>query len=170
MNKRNYALKLLTNVGLLACKPAVTPMDNLVKLSSIGSVPITDVHAYRTLIGKLMYLTNTYPDITFSIQQLSQFLDKPRIAHYNAAIRIFKYIKGVPSLGLFFSSSSFAYLKAFCDSDWGTCSDSRQLVIRFNAYLEKSFISWKSKKQGAISKSSCEVEYRAMTTVTCEIQ
>jgi len=58
-------------------------MDNLVKLSSTGSVPFTDVHAYRRLIGRLMYLTNTRPDITFSVQQLSQFLDKPTIAHYN---------------------------------------------------------------------------------------
>jgi len=65
MNQRKYALKLLTDAGLLACKPAVTPMDNLVKLSSTGSVPFTNVHAYRRLIGRLMYLTNTRPDITF---------------------------------------------------------------------------------------------------------
>jgi len=93
-------------------------MDNLVKLSSTGSVPFSDVHAYKILIGRLMYLTNTRPDITFSIHQLSQFLDKPTIAHYNAAIRILKYIKEAPSLGLFFSSSSSIHLKAFCDSDW----------------------------------------------------
>jgi len=93
INQRKYALKLLTNAGLLACKTAVTPMDNLVKLSSTGSVPFTDVHAYRRLIGRLMYLTNTRPDITLSVQQLSQFLDEPTIAHYNAAIKILKYIK-----------------------------------------------------------------------------
>jgi len=110
---------LLTDAGLLACKPAVTPMDNLVKLSFTGSVSFTDVHAYRRLIGRLMYLINTRPDITFSVQQISQFLDKPRIAHYNATIRILKYIKGAPSLGLFFSFNSSANLKAFCDSDWG---------------------------------------------------
>jgi len=79
-----------------------------------------------------MYLTNTWPNITFSVQQLSQFLDKPTIAHYNASIRILKYIKGASSLGLFFYSSIFANLKAFCDSDWGTCSDSRQSVTDFS--------------------------------------
>jgi len=166
-----YALELLTDAGLLACKPAVTPMDNLIKLSSTRSVPFTDVHAYRRLIGRLMYLTNTRPDITCSVQQLSQFLDKPTIAHYNAAIRILKDIKGALSLGLFFSSSSSAHLKAFCVSDWGTCSDSRQSMTGgFNVYLRNSLISWKSKKQGTISKSSCEAEYRAMATVTFEIQ
>jgi len=117
MNQRKYALELLTDAGLLACKPAVTPMDNLVKLSSIGSVSFTDVHVYRRLIGRLMYLTNTRPDITFSVQQLSKFLDKPTIAHYNAAIIILKYIKGALSLGLFFSSNSSVHLKAFCDND-----------------------------------------------------
>jgi len=88
-------------------------MDNFVKLSFTGSVSFTDVYAYRMMIGRLMYLTNTLPDITFSFQELSQFLNKPTIAYYNAAIRILKYIKGAPSLGLFFSSSSSAHLKAF---------------------------------------------------------
>jgi len=101
-------------------------MDNLVKLSSIESnVSFTNVHAYRT----------------FYVQQLSQFLDKPTIVHYNATIRILKYIKGALSLGLFFSSSSSAYLKAFRDSDWGTYSDSRQSVTDFNVYLDNSLIS-----------------------------
>ena len=81
MNQRKYALELLTDAGLLACKPAITPMDNLVKLSATGSVPFTDVHAYRSLIGRLKYLTNTRPNITFSVQQLSQFLDKLSLIH-----------------------------------------------------------------------------------------
>ncbi|XP_068483218.1 secreted RxLR effector protein 161-like [Phaseolus vulgaris] len=125
-----------------------------------ASIPFTDIQVYRRLIGRLMYLTNTRPDITFFVQQLSQFLAKPTIVHYNAAIRILIYIKGAQSLGLFFSSTTFVHLKAFCDSDWGTCSDSIQSVTGFSVYLGNSDISWKSKKQGTISKSSCEVEYR----------
>jgi len=105
-----------------------------------------DVHAYRRLIGRLMYLTNTRRDITFFVYQLSQFLDKPTIAHYNATIRILKYIKRPPSLGLFFSSNSSAHLKAFCDSDWDTCSDLRQSVTNFSVYLGNFLILWKSKK------------------------
>jgi len=151
-----YVLELLTDARLLACKPAVTSMDNLVKLSSIGSVPFIDVHAYRRLIIRLMYLTNIRPDITFSVQQLSQFLDKPIIAHYNAVIRILKYIKEASSLGLF-SHPAVLHI-------------SRQFVTGFSVYIGNSRISWKSKKQGTISKSSCEAEYRAMATVTCEIQ
>ena len=86
-------------------------------------------------------------------------------------IRILIYIKGALSLGLFFSFTTSVHLKAFCDSDWGPYSDSRQSVIGFSVYLGNSLTSWKSKKQGTVSKSSCEVEYRAMVaTVTCEIQ
>jgi len=81
MNQRKYALKLLTDAGFLACKPTITPIDNLVKLSFTGSVSFTDFHAYRSLIGRLMYLTNTQLDILFFVHQLSQFLDKPTIAH-----------------------------------------------------------------------------------------
>ena len=117
-----------------------------------------------------MYLINTRPDITFFVQQLSLFLAKLTNVHCNAVIRILRYIKGAPSLGLFFSSNTSVHLKAFCDSDWGTCSDSRQSVIGFRVYLGNSLISWKSNKQGTISKSSCEAEYRTMAIVTCEIQ
>jgi len=69
------------------------------------------------------------------VQQLSQFLVKPTIAHYNAAIRILRYIKGAQSLGLFFSSTTSIHLKALYDSDWGTCSDLRQSVTGFSVYL-----------------------------------
>ena len=169
VNQRKYALEFLTDAGLLACKPAPTPIDNHEKFSSTTSVPFTDIQAYRRVIGRLMYLINTRLDITFYVQQLSQFLAMLTIAHYTAAI-IFRYIKGAPSLGLFFSSNTYAHVKAFCDSDWGTYSESRQSVTGFNVYLGNSLISRKSKKQGTISKSSCEAEYRAMATVTCEIQ
>ncbi|XP_068472360.1 uncharacterized mitochondrial protein AtMg00810-like [Phaseolus vulgaris] len=141
VNQMKYALELLTDTSLLACKPASTPIDNHEKISSSGGIPFIDIQAYRRLIGRLMYLTNTRPDITFSVQQLSQFLVKPTISHYTTTIRILRYIKGAPSLGFFFSSNTFAHLKAFCHSDWDTRSDSRQSVTGFSVYLGNSLIS-----------------------------
>ena len=169
VNQRKYALELLTNAGLLAYKPTPTPIDNHEKFSSTGSVPFTDIQAYRRLIGRLMYLTNTRPDITFYVQQLSQFLAKPTISHYNAAIRILRYIKGAPSL-LFFSSTTSVHLKAFRDSDWGTCSDSRQLVIGFSVCI-LGILSYLGNQR---NKEQCQrvlvkLNTGAMATVTCEI-
>jgi len=113
-----------------------------------------------------MNLTNTQPDTTFFVQH-PQFLDRPTIYHYNTPIRILIYIKGAPSLGLFSNTST--YLKSFCDSDYGTYSYSKQSVTGFSVYLENSLIFWTSKKQGTISKCSCEAEYKGMATITCEI-
>jgi len=129
INQKKYVLKLLIDAGHLAYKPPITPFDNLVKLPSTGNVSFTNVQAYRRLIRRLIYLTNIRLNITFYVQQLSKFLDKPTIAHYNETFRILRYIKGAPNLGLFFSFSTSAHLKAFCDSEGDTCSDSRQLVI-----------------------------------------
>jgi len=70
-----------------------------------------------------------------------------QIAHHNAAIKIFKYIKGAPSLGLFFSSNSSTHLIAFCDNDWGTCSNSRQSVTDFSVHLGNSLGNQRSKEQ-----------------------
>jgi len=114
MNQRKYAIELLIDASLLAYNPTVTPIDNLVKLSFTQSVSFKNIQAYRRLIKKLMYLTNTQPNIIFYVQQFSQFLDKPTIAYYNATIRILRYIKGAPSHAIFFSSNSSTHLKAFC--------------------------------------------------------
>jgi len=82
MNQRKYALELLTYASLLVCKPASTPIDIHTKLSLTRSVTFTDVQAYRKLIGRLVYLTNTRPDITFFVQQIFQFFSNPATAHY----------------------------------------------------------------------------------------
>jgi len=135
VNQRKYALELLTDAGLLAYKPALTPINNHEKFFSTGSVPFTDIQAYKRFLFRI------FTDITFYVQQLSQFLAKLTIAQYTATIRILRYIKGAPSLGLFFSSNTSAHLKAFCDSDWGTYSDSRQSITGFSVYLGNSLIS-----------------------------
>ncbi|XP_019200053.1 PREDICTED: uncharacterized protein LOC109193654 [Ipomoea nil] len=116
-------------------------------------------------------LTITRPDISFATQQLSQFLDKPTHLHLQADERVLRYIKAAPGQGLFFPSSSDLQLKAFSDSDyWGACIDTRKSVTGLCTFLGNALISWKSKKQPTISKSSSEAEHRALAATTCEIQ
>ena len=168
--QRKYALELVSDAGLLGCKPSNTPMANSIRLSKEGGEPLSDASAYRRLIGRLIYLTTTRPDLSFAVNQLSQFLSSPTTLHHQAATRILRYIKGTPGLGLFFSAQSDLRLRAYCDADWATCVDTRRSVTGFCVYLGDSLISWHSKKQHTVSRSSCEAEYRSIAVTTCELQ
>ena len=145
-------------------------MEANVSLSKDTGPPVDDATSYRSLIGKLLYITITRPDITFAVNRLSQFLQDPRQPHMKATIRILQYLKGTPGQELFFSSSIPQFqLHAFTDADWGTCPDTRRSITGYCIFLGNSLISWKSKKQTTVSKSSAEAEYRSLANTTCEI-
>ncbi|RVW26427.1 Retrovirus-related Pol polyprotein from transposon RE1 [Vitis vinifera] len=164
-----YALELLSDTRHLGCKLATIPMDPNLKLSQDDGDLIEDPTSYRRLIGKLLYLNITRPDLSYYVNCLNQFLAAPRKPHLQAVFCILQYIKRTPSQVLFFSSNSKVQLKAFTDSDWASCPDTRCSVYGFCVFLGTSLISWKSKKQPIVSCSSAEAEYRSMANTTCEI-
>ncbi|XP_061338805.1 uncharacterized mitochondrial protein AtMg00810-like [Gastrolobium bilobum] len=170
LNQRKYALELLSDTGLLAAKPAFTPIDAASKLSRSTGAPLPDASSYRRLIGRLLYLTTTRPDIAFSVQQLSQFVSAPTDTHLLAAPRVLQYIKRSPSAGLFFPSTSSLTLSGYSDSDWACCPDTRRSITSHCIFLGSTLVSRKSKKQTTVSRSSCEAEYRALASLTCELQ
>ena len=122
---------------MLGCKPHSTPMDYSVKLqkSSGNPLPNESSSSYRRLIGKLIYLTNTRPDIAYAVQQLSQYMSAPTTAHLQAAFRVLRYLKGTPGSGLFFAATGTPQLRAFSVSDWAGCKDSRKSTTGFLVYL-----------------------------------
>ncbi|XP_017428762.1 uncharacterized mitochondrial protein AtMg00240-like [Vigna angularis] len=130
---------------MLAIAPVSTPMNFSTKVSSEGQ-PLADPTAFRRLIERLIYLTNTRPDITYVVHRLSQYVASPTQTHHQAAFRILRYIKNTPGQGLFLNTTSPLTLKAYNDSDWTGYPDSRKSTTCYIVYLDDSSISWKSKK------------------------
>ena len=172
LSQWKYILDLLKDSGMLGCAPAPTPMFHNTKLSTTKGILLGDAKSttYRRLIGRLIYLTNTRPDISFSINHLIQFVSHPTNEHHQAAMRILCYLKQTPGTGIFLHSKSPIQLKAYSDSNWVTCPETRKSITGFSIYLGESLISWKSKKQQTISRSSSEAEYYALAATTCELQ
>ncbi|XP_019228046.1 PREDICTED: uncharacterized protein LOC109209264 [Nicotiana attenuata] len=154
MSQRKYALDILQDSGLLGARPDKFPIEQNLKLTPTNGELLNDPTKYRRLVGKLIYLTVTRHVRVYSIRTLSQYMHKPRKPHRDAARRILKYIKSTPGQDMLFPSCNNLTLKAFCDS----C-----------CFLGNSLISWKSKKQSNVSRSSAEAEYRAMANTCLEL-
>ncbi|KAL3745639.1 hypothetical protein ACJRO7_014715 [Eucalyptus globulus] len=179
LSQRKFVLEIVSEAGLSGYKPAVIPIEQNVKLttheydldipSSNKDPLLKDPSGYQRLVGKLIYLTMTRPDICYAVQILSQFMHMPKESHMNAALKVVRYLKGCPGLGIFLSRECDMGMTAFCDTDYATCPMTRRSITGFCIKLGKSLISWKTKKQSTVSLSSAESEYRAMAKTTCEI-
>lgn len=160
LNQRKYALELISEAGLTACKPSTVPIDPKHKLALSTAAPLADPTPYRRLVGQLLYLTVTRPDISYATHILSQFLQQPTQEHLQAAHKILRYLKQAPSQGLFYPADQPLSLTAYCDADWGSCPVTRRSITGYAILLGSSLVSWKAKKQEVISRSSAEEEYR----------
>ncbi|KAG5253229.1 RmlC cupins superfamily protein [Salix suchowensis] len=167
--QRKYTLDLLKETGMASSKPVAFPIPQNHRLSSDCGDPLQDPRQYRRLIGRLIYLTISHPDITYGVQLLSQFMQKPCQPHLDAAYHVLRYLKSSPGQGLFFPSQNDLQIKAYCDADWASCPMTRRSITGFYIFLGTAPISWKSKKQPTVSRSSAESEYRSMAATTSEL-
>lgn len=124
----------------------VTPLPINLKLSAQDSEDYEDPSKYRCLVGKLNFLTHTRPDLAYTVQHLSQFLQAPKVTHFKALNHVLRYTSSTDGQGILLKASEQLTLQAYSDSDWGACLDTRRSISGYVLLLGNSPISWKSKK------------------------
>jgi len=163
LSQRKFTTDLLKDSGLHNSRPACTPLPLNCKLDPNQGDLLSDPTYYRAMVGKINFLTHTRPDLSFTAQTLSQFMQNPRTSHLQALHHTMRYIQGTIGQGIILKATDQLFIKAYTDSDWAACPFSRRSVTGYLIHLGSAPISWKSKKQCTVSKSSSEAEYRAMS-------
>lgn len=138
-------------------------------LHELNSPLLSDVISYRHLIGHLIYLTITRPDLAYPVHVLAQYMTAPRSVHWHAALKLVRYLHTTSIQGLLYSAHTNPVVIAYCDVDWGSYPLTRQSLTRYCLTLGGTLVSWQCKKQHTVSRSSAEAEYRSMADVCCEI-
>ncbi|PRQ17952.1 putative RNA-directed DNA polymerase [Rosa chinensis] len=162
--QRKYALEILEDTGFLGAKPSHFPVEQGLSLTQADGSLLSDPSQYHRLVGLFIYLIITRPDLVYAVHILSQFMDKPRQPHLEVTHKVLRYIKQMLGQGILLPSTGSLELKAFCDADWARCRDMRRKCV----LLGNAPISWKTKKQSTVTRSSAEAEYLSMATVCCE--
>jgi Reverse transcriptase (RNA-dependent DNA polymerase) len=167
--------RIISQFNMSEAFPISTPIEPGLRLSRSMSPATPEEKAtvadlpYRSLVGSLMYIAiGTRPDISFAVQQLTQFLDCFGIAHWNAAKRVVRYLKGTRDIRLSLGGSSVEALRGFSDSDYANCPDTRRSISGYCFSLGSGLISWSCRKQKTVSTSSCESEYVAASEASKE--
>ncbi|XP_019160871.1 PREDICTED: uncharacterized protein LOC109157417 [Ipomoea nil] len=154
---------------MLACKPASTPVEVSHQLTPNTGKLLADPSTYRRLVSRLLYFTVTWPDITYVVNLLSQFTSAPCDMHWQAALRVVRYLKRSPDLGILLSTHCSLKFHAYCDANCASCPTTRRSTTGYCTFLGTNPLSWRTKKQRTVSRSSAEAEYRVMTNAASEI-
>uniref|UniRef100_A0A803NF93 Reverse transcriptase Ty1/copia-type domain-containing protein n=1 Tax=Cannabis sativa TaxID=3483 RepID=A0A803NF93_CANSA len=169
LTQQKYTRDLLARTQLLDSKPQSTPMCSTTKLSATSGIPMDSPTHYRSIIGALQYLTMSRPDIAFSVNKLSQYMQAPTSEHWGACKRLLRYLAGSIRHGLMFKPSNRLDIQGYTDADWAGCFDDRKSTSGYCIFFGGNLISWCSKKQTVVARLSTESEYRALALATAEI-
>lgn len=164
-----YTLDLLKDTGMIGCKPAATPVEPNSKLGLEENSAPVERGRYQRLVGRLIYLSHTRPDIAFTVSLVSQFMHAPKEAHLVAVNRILQYLKSTPGKGLYFEKGEKRNVEAFVDADWAGNIMDRKSTTGYCTKVWGNLITWRSKKQTVVARSSAEAEFRALAHAVCEL-
>ncbi|KAJ9561595.1 hypothetical protein OSB04_006755 [Centaurea solstitialis] len=165
INQSKYIKDMLKKFNMTDCSPIKTPMPTGNLLGPDLAGKSVDQKIYRSMIGSLLYLTATRPDIMYATCFCARFQANPKESHLAAVKRILRYLKGTPELGLWYPKDSSFELISFTDSDSGGCKLDRKSTSGSCQFLGDKLVSWTSKKQNCVSTSTAEAEYVA--TASC---
>ncbi|KAL5566072.1 hypothetical protein UlMin_029236 [Ulmus minor] len=169
LTQSKYIEDLLEKTAMLNTKPCPMPAAVGKPLVALGGEPMKNQRLYKSIIGSLQYVTHTRPDLAFVINKLSQFLQSPTMIHWNAVKRVLRYLKGTRNMGLHIKHCDELNLSGYSDADWACSPDDKKSTAGYLVYFGDTLVSWCSKKQRVVSRSSTESEYRALAHISCEI-
>ncbi|CAL2240277.1 unnamed protein product [Prunus armeniaca] len=169
LSQRKYVLDLLNETGMLGCKPADTPIVHNHNLEILPDQVPTNKDRYQRLVGRLIYLSHTRPDIAYDVSVVSQFMHSPSEVHMEAVMRILQYLKSAPGKGLMLSKHGHLEIEGFTDADWAGNRTDRRSTLGYFTFVGGNLVTWRSKKQKVCSLSSAEAKYRSMIHGVCEM-
>ncbi|KAG8490330.1 hypothetical protein CXB51_015871 [Gossypium anomalum] len=169
LSQKKYILDLIQRASMAKSKPSPIPMVTSCKLSAHEGTPIEDERLFRSVVGALQYVVITRPDIAFSVNKACQFMHRLLDTHYKAVKRILRYLQGTLDFGLCFTRTSKLLLEGYSDASWASDVDDRRSTSGFCVFLGGNPISWSSRKQSVVSRSTAEAEYRSLAQVTAEM-
>ncbi|KAJ9560140.1 hypothetical protein OSB04_005300 [Centaurea solstitialis] len=164
-----YAKNVLLKAGMEDCNPSQFPMEHKEELTKDEEGVLVDPTQYRSIIGGLRYLTHTRPDISYAVGIVSRFMERPTLKHMQAVKRILRYVRGTVDYGLIYVQEHKGdAIIGFSDSNHARDAEDRRSTGGMAFYLNENLITWGSKKQQCVALSSCEAEFMAATTATCQ--
>ncbi|KAL4564910.1 hypothetical protein LXL04_028986 [Taraxacum kok-saghyz] len=169
INQEAFTKKLLTKFGMTSGSKAKVPMAFGTKLKPSLDEPAADQTLYRGMIGSLLYLTSSRPDIMFAVCYCARYQSNPRTSHMTAVKNIFRYLQNTTSLGIWYPANTGFFVQAYTDSDLGGCNLDLKSTSGGCQFLDRKLVSWQSRKQTCVSLSTAEAEYIAAATCTSQV-
>ena len=168
LSQHKYVRDLLANTSMSGAKDVSTPLSTTQSLQLIDGTAAVDSSEFRRIIGRLQYLSLTRPDISFVVNKLSQFMHKPTTNYWTTTKRLLRYLKQTIFHGIKIHKAGLPILRTYSDADWAVNVDDRTSTSAYIIFLSSNPISWSSKKQRAVARSTIEAEYRELANVASE--
>ena len=168
ISQKKYVFEILDRFQMKDCNPVLTPTELGLKLTKHGAGKMVNATLYKQIVGSLMYLTSTRPDIMYAVSLISRYMENPSEVHLLAAKRIFRYLKGTTDFGIMYKTTGKSRLIGFLDSDYAGDLDDRKSTSGSVFIISSRAVSWSLNKQQIVALSTTEVKFVAAASSSCQ--